>query len=211
MLDIDEVKVAARLLVTASNAPALYDMLSTATRKFAHLPIKMTGEYAQMNPLLEAYREDRETYDAVVQWAIDKRKQRLLPPLCDEKQQNKADYMREFMFDLRQRWRKAVQIENLLRSERDKLRGEPRRAFERKCTKAWGIQREALLDAERRRLGVQSLPRETMTEVLKNFWAHVDHQLDELEALALEERRKPAQQRQDVTSRLFQGYQSVAE
>ena len=206
MLDLDEVKAAARLLVTDADAPALYDMLVTVTRKASHLPVKMTGEYSRMNPLLEAYRHDKDTYDAVVQWAIEKRKQRGLRPLGDERQVSKNDYMREFMFDLRQRWRKAVQVENLLRSDRDQLRGEPRRAFERKCSKAWSTQRDALLDAERRRLGVQSLPREVMSEVLRNFWAHIDHQLDELEALALEERRKPVNQRQNVTSKLFQSH-----
>lgn len=187
--DMHEVKEAARLLVTAPNAVNLYEMLALVIRRAGMLPIKMVGEFAQLNPLLEVYREDRTVFDAVLAWAVDKRKQRGLPQLMDEKVQNKNEYMREFMFELRTRWRKAVQIENMLRSEKDKLKGESRRSFERKCSKEWSAQRDALLDAERKRLGIERLPQETMHALLKNFWEHVDHQLDELEAMTMDELR----------------------
>lgn len=194
-IDMDEVKEAARLLVVAEDAVDLYEMLAVVIRRVGNLPVKLTGKYAQLNPLLDLYREDREVYDTVVGWVVDKRKQRELEPLRDEKALNKNEYMREFMFELRARWRKAVEIENMLRSEKDKLKGESRRAFEKKCSKEWAAQRDSLLDAERKRLGVEHLPRETMQQILKHFWEHVDRQLEDMEELTMAELRKPVYQR----------------
>lgn len=201
-IDMDEVKAAARLLVTSEDAVDLYNTLATTIRRAALLPIKLTGKYAQMNPLLDLYRDDKTVYDTILKWAVDKREDRGLEPLRDEKVQNKNEYMREFMFELRARWRKAVHIENLLRSDKDKLKGESRRQFEKRCTIQWGKQRDALLNAERKRLGVERLPQDVLQATLKGFWEHVDNQLDELEAMTMEELRKPVYQRQQMSPQM---------
>jgi hypothetical protein len=201
-VDMDEVKAAAKLLVTDDEAVDLYNILATTVRRAALLPIKLTGKYTKMNPLLDLYRDDKETYSTILKWVVDKREDRNLPPLRDEKALNKSEYMREFMFDMRARWRKAVYIENMLRPEKDKLKGEPRRQFEKRCSLEWARQRDALLDAERKRLGVERLPQDVLQATLKAFWENVDEQLEEMEAMTIEELRRPIHQRHKLSPQM---------
>ncbi len=197
-VDLDEAKQAAKLLVTAHNAVDLYGTLSLVIRRAGLLPVRLIHPYSVMNPLLDLYRNDRTTYDTIIKWVLTKRKEFGLPALMDERAQNKNEYMREFMHELRTRWRKAVYVENLLRSEKDKLKGESRRQFEKRCSKEWAVQRDRLLEAERQRLGLTNLPQETLHAILKHFWENVDRQLEEREEAMMAQLRKPVYQRQPV-------------
>lgn len=201
-VDMDDVKVAARRLVKGEDAESQYKMLDAVIRKAAGLPVKLTGEFTPMNPLLQLRQEDHDTFETVINWVFEKRRQLSLPPLKDEQSDARRDYMRDFMSAKRLRERRAVDIENMLRSENDKLRGTSRMEFVRRQSALWKKERDKLLEAERKTLGVERIPADVYSQVLQNFWANVDRQLDEMEDLTLEEMRRPLAMRSTMSPQM---------
>lgn len=197
-----DVKDAAALLVTGENAEQLFRTLEATVRKAAGLPVKLTGEFASVNPLLRLSQTDYPTYEVIIKWVFSKRKASGLEPLKDEQSDLRREYMREFMAAKRVRERRAVDIENMLRSESDKLVGTARMEFVRRQSAAWKLQRDKLLEAERMALGGGRLPTEVYSSTLQGFWADVDRQLDEMEALTLDELRKPLTQRKRLSPQM---------
>jgi len=64
------------------------------------------------------------------------------------------------------------------------------------------VRRAALLDAERKRLGVERLPQDVLQATLKAFWENVDEQLEEMEAMTIEELRRPIHQRHKLSPQM---------
>lgn len=200
--DMDDVKAAARRLVKGDDAEDQFKILDAVIRKAAGLPVKLTGRYTPMNPLLQLRQADSPTYDTVMGWVTDKRKQLNLPPLKDEQSEVRREYMREFMAAKRQREGRAVEIENMLRSDNDRLRGTARMEFVRRQSAMWKKERDKLLAAERKAAGTEHIPSDVYSQTLKNFWANVDRQLDEMEELTREEMRRPLTQRAELSPQM---------
>ena len=201
-IDMDLVKGAAKQLVTAPNASDLFKILDSAVRRGVGLPIRLTREFAAMNPLLALSQENHELYETIIQWVFDKRDAMGLDPLRDVTVYNKNSYMREFMANKRERERRAVDIENMLRSDKDRLKGKSRIEFVQRQSAYWKHHRDKLVEAERKALGAKHLPQDVYSKVLKNFWADVDRQLDEMEMMTIEELRKPVLQRQALSPQM---------
>lgn len=97
--------------------------------------------------------------------------------------------MRSFMAQKRERERRAVAVENMLRPANATLRGKARLAFMQKAGAEWKARRDAMLAAARTSKG-SSLTREEQEELLVSFWKTVDEELDYMESSAREEMLK---------------------
>lgn len=183
--ELDEVKAAARWLVSDPDAAEAFSSLEAVIRLGPKLPVKLTGAAAELNPLLYAYRDDPGLYETVMEWVQKKRAEAGLAPVGLQPPTgfDKTQYMREFMQQKRIRERRAVGIENMLRSERDRLKGRTRMDFLTNVVARWKAERDTMLDAAREKIGGQ-LSKPQMQQVLENFWKMVDARLDEQEASA---------------------------
>jgi hypothetical protein len=180
-VDLAEVKEAARLLVTSEQATELFAALDSVVRNASLLPVRISGGGADMNPLLEAYRSDKELYRTVMSWVDNKRAELGKTPFVEDQGFDKTGYMREFMQNKRVRERRAVEIENLERPERDKLIGRSRMDFVAHQSTLWKKERDQMLKAAREaRHG--ALPKDELTGVLDLFWAKIDARLDDRSA-----------------------------
>lgn len=186
MIDKQALLGAVNLLVLDDAAPTFYEALTVAVQLPKHLPLGLQGQAELMTPLVELARRDRSAYEAVLQLIDKKREARGWPPLTPPKKEgfNKVDYQRQFMDQKRQRERRAAEIENMLRPERDKLIGNTRLEFMRQTSAKWKIRRDELVDRARAAHGGQ-IPMEAMRALLEKFWSQVDQELDEAEAEAL--------------------------
>lgn len=169
-------------LVEDPDAVRLFDSLSTIARLARVHPVRMTGDAEDLNPLLDLSLEDPTAYERVLALIESKRARlghgALVPP--KETGFDKADYMRQFMDQKRQRQRRAAAIENMLRPERDKLVGRARLDFMDIRAAEWKSELDVLLARARESLG-QRLPREHLDAVRSQFWASIDKRLDDLE------------------------------
>ena len=177
-------------LLTAVNRLVMQDSiereiaaLNRAVSLQSELPVVLAGDLAALNPLLQLAIDNPDGYRGVLGLIARKRVNAGRPMPHHEEPRTATDYMREFMQQKRERERRAVRIENMARSERERLIGKSRINFMRATSNKWKERRDHALEAARERRG-GSLPREEMTEVLRVFWDQVDRELDELESLA---------------------------
>lgn len=187
---------AVNVLIHSDNAAPLYEDMIALMPAAKTLGARFSDYRAVLNPLLELALPDRESFNRVVNLIERKRAEAALPPMhpSDEEGFNKTEYMRDFMAQKRERERRAVSVENLMRSKRDQLRGRARLDFMQAQSARWKMARDHALQTAREAEG-KRLSRQQVRAVLDAFWATVDQELDRREHLAREEHSKPVSMR----------------
>lgn len=189
-------------LVTDEGANHLYMILTEVIPMARRLGVRLHGDNAVLNPLVDLAVDHPTQYANVMNLVETKRSARGLPPLDDARtkddQFDKTDYMRDFMQQKRLRERKAAEIENMMRPDSAKLIGRTRLDYMQAQSNKWKKQRDELLAKARKEHG--RLTKEQMNALLKGFWQRIDDELEELEALARAELQKPAHQRGKVVA-----------
>jgi len=188
---------AVNILIASPNAHEQFEAVETISRIAAIHPIKLTGEGASMNALLKLRVSDPAAYERVLELVEKRRADLGYDALRTPKGAgyDKVEYMRQFMDQKRERQRLAAEIENMLRSDRDKLVGSARLEFMRRQSAKWKLQRDAFLERARAGLGTKSLDKEQMQAALAQFWSAVDEELEARHAAAKAELLKPAGKR----------------
>lgn len=183
---------AASLKVTA------LDEVAKLKRRY---PIKLTGEMAILNPLLNLMSDDPPAWEQVKRLIDTKRAVLEFEPLWPAPKKvtfadRKNEYQAKLMARIRERANRAVEIENMQRPERDRLIGNARLEFMRVTTNNWGKQRDALIAAERAAAGKLTKPQ--IDAIRDKFWQSIDEMLDAKEIVVRKELLKPAHQRQHI-------------
>jgi len=172
---------AINFLISREDAPVMYQSVLTASRVPLDLMVGLVGDADVLTPLVEVRRADADRFDSLMELVNKKRAEVGAEPLgTPDKGFDKVEYQRSFMDQKRQRERRAVDLENAVRSERDKLIGNHRLEFMREQSKRWKTRRDEMMTAAREAAG-GTLTKEQQTRVLKSFWESVDAELDELE------------------------------
>ena len=185
--DLTAITSAAILLANTPDAAELFDALQTVIRLSAarKLPVALTGAAEPLNALVTLHMTDRPAYDRTLALIEDRRARAGYPPLVAPPQDSfdKRSYMRNFMDRKRQRMNRAVELENLDRPERDKLRGTARLDFCDAQAAKWKKELDNRLKAARAAAG-GAISKTVDGTLREQFWAWVDAQLDEAEAKA---------------------------
>lgn len=183
MYDKQALLTAINHLVLSERAETHYNLLESLLGLPVDTPVKLTDEAELLNALLELGREDRDAYGRVMELVDRKRVERGWTPLLKPEPQgfNRNEYQRDFMYQKRQRERRAVEIENMLRPARDKLIGNDRLEFMRRTSARWKESRDKMMTAARQASG-GTLTKDQVSAILKAFWERVDRELDEAEA-----------------------------
>lgn len=182
MVDRQALLEAINHLVLDDDAEKKFHTITELAKLPATVPVRMTDEASCFNSMLDLARSDSQAYLKVLDLIDSKRIQRGWPPLRKPEPEgfNRNEYQRDFMHQKRQRERRAVEIENMLRPARDKLIGNARLEFMRRASAKWKDRRDALVNAAREGSG-GTLSKEQVTAILKRFWEQVDLELDEAE------------------------------
>lgn len=186
-VDRKQLAYAADLLASTPDASMLFNALGAVIR-LSHagaVPVALTGVAEPLNPLVDLYCVNREGYDGVLAMIEKRRAEAGLPPLSPPVSDafDKRAYMRQFMDRKRQRLNRAVDLENLDRPQRDKLRGTARLDFCDMQAAKWKVELDRRVDAARAAAG-GPLDKATATAVREQFWNWIDEQLDAAEAKA---------------------------
>lgn len=185
-------------LVTDEEAARLYEALNDVIPVARRLGARLTGDLADLNPLIELACQRPEHYDNVMLLVETKREQAGKGPLDPKRNAiekfDKNEYMAEFMQRKRERERKAADIENMLRPERDRLIGRSRLDFMQMQAGKWKQQLDERIETARKATGTR-LKKEQLEVIRRAFWDEVDRYLDELEEYARAEMLKPVHQR----------------
>lgn len=185
-------------LIEAVNAlvgeagPALFADLTALVPTARALGARFSGERSVLNPLLSLAVSSPAQFERVIALVERKRDEAYLPPLAQgaEDRFDKADYMRDFMQHKRERERRAVDIENMIRPAHDRLKGRARLDFMQMQSAKWKDARDRALERARETLG-RRLRKDEVRDTVTAFWSTIDRELDELEALARDEQSKP--------------------
>lgn len=182
----DALRAVATLLVVDPDAPRYYEAMKAVIRLAPQYPVRLAGEMEQLNALIDLHRKNPSGFAGVLALVERKRAERGLPPLepAETDKFDKADYMREFMRAKRARTVRAADIENLVRGDRSPLRGNARLEFQRAQAARWNEELTRRIDSARSARGGGRLPKDVLDTLRDQFWASVDAQLDEAEALA---------------------------
>jgi hypothetical protein len=177
---------AVNALVAADNAPQLYSDLLGIMDAATRFGARFTGEREILNPLLNLAMSNRDQFLRVVSLIESKRAAAGASPLSapPDTTYDKTSYMREFMAQKRERERRAVEIENMMRGDRSPLKGRARLEFMQTQSARWKAQRDDMLAAAKQRAGSQGLKRAQEQDLIAQFWQRIDRELDELEQLA---------------------------
>lgn len=200
------------LLLSAVNllikSPAAHELMAAleAAYSVARIhPIKLSGEAAALNTLLDLRVSDEQTYNNVLGLIETKRQEigfdKLQKPKSDKF--DKTEYMRAFMDRKRERQRRAAAIENMLRPPKDALRGRSRLDFMDRQSANWKRELDALVEKARNAHGGK-LSNEQLTMIRDQFWSGVDEYLDKLEAETRSELMKSPQLRTKLSASLVQ-------
>jgi hypothetical protein len=170
---------AVNILIVDPAATELYQSMALAAGVAARVSIVLTGEAAVLNPLLRLRVNDREAYDKVLELIDRKRQERGLSTLVNRepKGYDKTAYMRQFMDQKRERQRRAAEIENMRRPERDRLVGNARLEFMRLQSLKWKQLRDQMMKRAQDAAG-GSLTADARRELVERFWRTVDADLD---------------------------------
>lgn len=196
---------AVNLLIRSPNAHELMSALD-ATYSLARIhPVRLSGEAAALNPLLDLRINDEQTFSNVLALVETKRRELGYEPLQRLKVEkfDKTEYMRAFMDRKRERQRRAAAIENMLRPPKDALRGRSRLDFMDRCSHNWKKELDALLEKSRAAHGGR-LTKEQIELIRDQFWNNVDSYLDKLEAEARSELMRSPSTRPKLSASLAQ-------
>lgn len=178
MQTVHPVARAAAALVEDQNAVELYEALSLVVRLVtkAHQPVGLTGDATVLGPLLDLAVERSDEYQRVLNLIDTKREQRGLPALQHRQPAgfDKDEYQRVFMNEKRRRQRRAADIENDSRPERDRLVGRAREEFMRIQGHVWFTELTRRLDVARAAHGGGRVPKDVIDTVRHQFWSEVD-------------------------------------
>ena len=180
-MDVATLSVAVAALVDREDAAWLYDALQAVIKLQVNYPVALVGSAAVVDPLRELARTNPRAFPNLIHLADTKRVALGKPPLTSSPEPDKFDkreYMREFMDKKRLRLRKAVEVENFLRPERDALRGRARLDFMDRKAAEWKADLDARVDRARQASGGR-LDAETLDVLRAQFWQYVDDQLEE--------------------------------
>lgn len=196
---------AVNLLIKSPNAHELMAALEAAYSVAKIHPIKLSGDAAALNPLLDLRVSDPNTYENVLGLIETKRREIGYDPLQRPKSDkfDKTEYMRAFMDRKRERQRRAAAIENMLRPAKDALRGRSRLDFMDRQSANWKKELDALLEKSRAAHGGR-LSKEQIEMIRDQFWNKVDEYLDKLETEARNELAKSPQLRTKLSASLVQ-------
>jgi hypothetical protein len=178
---------AANLLIKAPNAHSLFQtMLDTAPLMARHKELRLTGDAAALNPLALLKVAQPDVYDGVIELVERKRAEAGYEPLetAQDDKFDKSAYMQLFMEQKRLRQRRAADVENLQRADRDKLVGRARLDFMQRQSALWKTERDAFLQRAREAAAPRRLKKDDIALVLETFWKKVDERLDALEDAA---------------------------
>lgn len=182
MTDKHALLEALNTLIQSDDAQHLFNTLTTvAALKTVH-PVMMSGDAEVLNPLLTVARSSPDKFAHYMSLVDSKRAEAGLPLLAPQKDDrfDKSAYMREFMYQKRQRQRRAADIENMSRGK-DRLIGRSRLDFMDAQAAKWKAELDRRIAAVRAAHG-QNLPRELLDTVRAQFWSWVDESLDQAEA-----------------------------
>jgi hypothetical protein len=183
----EELVPAVKLLLGSTNAKDLYQtMLNAAPLIARHKDVRLTGEAECLNILAVVKFSHPSVYAGVIDLIERRRAEAELEPLDTpaEEKFNKSEYMQQFMEQKRVRQRRAADIENMQRSERDKLVGRSRLDFMQNQSAIWKKERDAFLEKVKDAAAPTRLKKEDIAAAVDQFWAKVDASLDKLEDAA---------------------------
>lgn len=180
--DQEALLAALNTLIVDDDAVHLYESVTACIAVKAVYAPMLSGPAAVLNPLITLGRSDLNRFKALIAKVDDKRREALKPPLAPvvDDAFDKTAYMREFMYQKRQRQRRAAEIENARRPERDKLIGRARLDYMDTVAARWNDELNARLESARTAHGTR-LNKDLMDTLRKQFWDRVDAQLDEAE------------------------------
>lgn len=182
MEDREKLLLAANTLLRGAEAVELYRNLLDVAVLPRNLPVKLTGEAADLNPLLALYRADKAAFDNLIARIDARREQQSLPPLNAAPPKKKFDknaYQRELMASIRSHTIPAARIENLRRPPSGQLVGAARLEFMRQQGKKWSVRLKAAIDAIS---DGRPISRDTRRMATDRFWGWIDKELAEQEA-----------------------------
>jgi hypothetical protein len=184
----------AECLIADADAPLLFrQLMGVLDLAQKHVPVRLVGRAAVLNPLLVLWLDDEPAALRVVDLINRKRSQEGHDPLGDQNIHRRS-YMRELMAQKRERARRLIELVNELRSEKDKLRGAARIEFERTHSNRWFDVKKERENDLREKLD-RRLTADEMQEIKDALWADVDRELDDLEVFVRQEVRKPLHER----------------
>ena len=190
---------AVETLIKAPDAHELFGELQLVLKlALNNVRVALAGAASVLNPLIDLRKRNPEGYDSVLALIEKKRMDAGFDPLvteASERSYDKTEYMREFMNSKRERERRAAEIENLIRPDREKLRGTPRIEFMRRQSAIWKTERDRFLQAAQGVHG-EGLSMEKRKAAISRFWIAVDSDLEVREKRAKEEALLPAHKRQ---------------
>ena len=191
---------AINLLVANPDPQAALEALEDVWHLNQRHAVRLSGELADLNALVTLRSENPEAW-ARVQALIDaKRADAGLAPCWPPQGKpafDKKAYQRRLMA-LRREWSgRAVEIENLQRGERDKLKGTLRMEYERRQLATWGDTAEERVAARKQANGGK-ISRAEIDAIKAKFWEELDSALDEREAAVRAELMKPAHLRKKL-------------
>jgi len=181
-MDKQALLLAINRLINHPKAREFYDTVQVAASLPAHLKLTLLPEAAELAPLVELLRDDKEAFGAVME-LVDRKRAALGSPGLHKPAEtgfDKAEYQRAFMANKRIRERRAAELENAVRPGRDQLIGNARLEFMRVQSARWKAKRDQLVEAARAANG-KPLSKEQLRQVLHSFWESVDAELDEIE------------------------------
>lgn len=177
---------AVNLLIRSPQAQALYQtMIDTAPMLARHPELCLTGPAEDLNVLARYKISHPDIYESIIGLVEQKRAAAGVGPLATPTDVgfDKAMYMQQFMEAKRVRQRRAADIENLQRNDRDKLVGRARLDFMQRQSALWKAERDQML-MRAKQASPQRIKREALTALLENFWSKIDARLDALETAA---------------------------
>lgn len=174
-----ELLEAVNALIDADDAKELFEAFTLVAAIGNRAPVLLAGHPAVLNPLLHLKLTDALAFDRVFALVEAKRADRgrtaLVPP--KDTSYDKTTYMRHFMDAKREREKRAAEIENLCRPEKDRLRGGARLEFMRNMSVKWRDMRDRMLEVAAARHG-GPLPAAASKDLIAKFWSEVDADLE---------------------------------
>lgn len=182
---VELLRDAVNALATRDDVAPAFAALAPAVEFSRRYPIQLSGHAAFLNPLLDLGRDDPDALQRLLSLVESKRAAAGLAPLVPEKDSafDRTEYQRQFMDQKRQRTRRAVDIENMRRPERDQLRGTARMDFQDLVAAKWKKELDEIEARAREAAPDGRLSRETWTSMRQKFWSGIDKRLDEEEAV----------------------------
>jgi hypothetical protein len=188
---------AVNLLIASPKAHQLYETVEGVAHLAARYPVRLANDADGVNALLDLRVKDQQAYERVIELIEGKRASLGYDPLRSAKEgYNKTQYMREFMEQKRERERLAVEIENMLRGDKNKLVGMARLEFMRRQSARWKEQRDAFLERAKEKVKAPALSKDQMRAALAQFWQAVDEELEIRHKQVKTEMLKPTNKRQ---------------